>query len=92
MGAYATTPTYSSGVDSTDRYIQAASFEDYQNAKELEDVLKGSYPNTHIERKSVNNMYVYRVKIGPFADVNSLANSYAKVKSEGLSNAITVSK
>ncbi len=80
------------GVNPTSKYIQAGSFTDYGKAKGITDALFAKYPNVYVDRVYVNNTQLYRVKIGPYSDVNKLAADFERIKQDGITNAIATSK
>jgi rare lipoprotein A len=80
------TPTAKSGM----MYIQLGAFSSHINAKQLKESLKGEYPSVQIYEKNGGYSEIFRVRLGPFTDVERIEDVVLSIQDRGYSNAIVV--
>ncbi len=71
-------------------YIQLGAFSSHINAKQLKESLQGDYPSIAIYAKNGGYAEVFRVRIGPFSDVNRIEDAVLSIQDRGYDNAIVV--
>ncbi len=74
-------------VPATNIYVQVGAFSDLGNALRLRDRLYGSYPSAAIARVQFGVEELYRVRIGPFADVSRADATVARLLNGTVSEA-----
>jgi rare lipoprotein A len=81
-----TTPTAKPGA----MYIQLGAFSSHINAKQLKESLKSEYPSVQIYEKNGGYSEIFRVRLGPFTDVEQIEDVVLSIQDRGYSNAIVV--
>lgn len=71
----------------THLYVQAGAFSDYQNAMRLQSRLGGGASGLDISPIERNGVRLYRVRMGPFNDVNEADSALSKLTSIGNNDA-----
>ncbi len=71
-------------------YIQLGAFSSHINAKQLKESLKSEYPSVQIYEKNGGYSEIFRVRLGPFTDVERIEDVVLSIQDRGYSNAIVV--
>ncbi|NOR73333.1 MAG: septal ring lytic transglycosylase RlpA family protein [Mariprofundaceae bacterium] len=71
-------------------YIQLGAFSSHSNARQLEESLKHEYPSVRIYKKDGGYSGIFRVRLGPFTDVEKIEDVVLSIQDRGHSNAIVV--
>ena len=71
-------------------YIQLGAFSSHINAKQLKESLQSDYPSIQVYAKNGGYSEVFRVRIGPFSDVNQIEDIVLSIQDRGYDNAIVV--
>ncbi len=71
-------------------YIQLGAFGQTSNADRLRSALATDYPSVRIQPFWSNQQRLYRVRIGPYADVRNIERTVLELGQKGYANAIVV--
>ncbi len=83
-------PTTTSTARPGAMYIQLGAFSSHINAKQLKESLKSEYPSVRIYEKNGGYSEIFRVRLGPFTDVERIEDVVLSIQDRGYSNAIVV--
>lgn len=71
-------------------YIQLGAFSSHTNARQLKESLESEYPSVRIYKKEGGYSGIFRVRLGPFTDVERIEDVVLSIQDRGHSNAIVV--
>ncbi|GAV19819.1 rare lipoprotein A [Mariprofundus micogutta] len=71
-------------------YVQIGAFSSQTNAEQLRLSLLAEYPNTALYPKQLVNQTLYRVRIGPFEQMQQIEQTVIKLQGSGYQQAIVV--
>ncbi len=71
-------------------YVQLGAFAEADNASRLKRKLASSYPSVRVEPFPRDGRMLYRVRIGPFQDVQRIEQTVLSLQQRGYGNAVVV--
>jgi len=71
-------------------YVQLGAFSSQANADQLRQSLLAQYPNTALYPKQLVNQTLYRVRIGPFEQMQQIEQTVISLQNSGFDNTIVV--
>jgi len=71
-------------------YIQLGAFGQTSNADRLRSTLATDYPSVRVQPFWSNEQRLYRVRIGPYADVRNIESTVLELEQKGYTDAIVV--
>jgi len=71
-------------------YVQLGAFAQPDNASKLKTSLSAQYPSIRVQPFIHSMQTLYRVRIGPFSDVQTIEHTVLSLQQQGYSNAVVV--
>jgi len=71
-------------------YVQLGAFAQSGNASKLKTSLSAQYPSIRVQPFMRSMQTLYRVRIGPFSDVQTIEHTVLSLQQQGYSNAVVV--
>jgi len=71
-------------------YVQLGAFAQTDNASKLKASLSAQYPSIRVQPFTRSTQTLYRVRIGPFSDVQTIEHTVLSLQQQGYSNAVVV--
>jgi len=71
-------------------FVQLGAFGSEQNASRLQQSLQASYPSVRLHPKKVADQTMYRVRVGPFEDMQKVEETVISLQKSGYKQAVVV--
>jgi len=71
-------------------YVQLGAFAQTDNASKLKTTLSAQYPSIQVQPFMRSTQTLYRVRIGPFSDVQAIEHTVLSLQQQGYGNAVVV--
>jgi len=71
-------------------YVQLGAFAQTDNASKLKTLLSAQYPSIQVQPFMRSMQTLYRVRIGPFSDVQTIEHTVLSLQQQGYNNAVVV--
>jgi len=76
----------------TQMFVQVGAFASIENATRLRTSLAGMFPSAHISSLPQEERQLYRVRIGPFADIQQLEHTVIELQQKGQTDTVIMTE
>ena len=73
-------------------YVQVGAFASMENADRLRGSLTGLFPSTHVSTLSQEAQQLYRVRIGPFSDMQQIERTMSQLQHQGQTETVIMAE
>ncbi|MDX8410497.1 MAG: SPOR domain-containing protein, partial [Mariprofundaceae bacterium] len=73
-------------------YVQVGAFASMENADRLRGSLTGLFPSAHVSSLAREAQQLYRVRIGPFSDMQQIEHTVIELQQHGQTEAVIMAE